>query len=134
MDDGRTSTNGPKEKKIIKTKNKWRCIRIYIREMTPANYVSRKEGRKGLASIEDIVNASIKGFEDYLRETKDNGDQKRHNQHKNQQNKNNYETGMGTPPHCMDISSDKLTKSHTRRPGRGEERKTLREKLNLSTK
>ena len=32
---------------------------------------------------------------------------------------------------CMDIPSDKLTKSHMKRPGYGYERETLREKLNL---
>ena len=29
-------------------------------------YVSRKEGRRGLASIEDSVNASIQRLEDYI--------------------------------------------------------------------
>ena len=31
---------------------------------------------------------------------------------------------------CMDISSDKLMNSRMRRPGRGKEKETLREKLN----
>ena len=30
-------------------------------------YVSRKEGRRGLASIKDSVDASIQRFEDYMR-------------------------------------------------------------------
>ena len=41
-----------------------RCIRPYISEMTLIQYVSRKEGGRGL-SIEDDVDASIQRFEDY---------------------------------------------------------------------
>ena len=32
---------------------------------------------------------------------------------------------------CMDISNDKQVKSHTKRPGHGYKRETLREKLSF---
>ena len=34
-------------------------------------YVSRKEGGKGLANIEDSVDASIRGVEDYIKKSKE---------------------------------------------------------------
>ena len=39
---------------------------LYPREDVDRLYVSRKEGRRGLASIEDTVDASIQRFEDYI--------------------------------------------------------------------
>ena len=38
----------------------------YIREMTLRNYVSRKEGGRGLASSEDNIDDSIWRLEDYI--------------------------------------------------------------------
>ena len=35
-------------------------------------YVTRKEGGRGLASIEDCVDASIRGLEDYIKKSKEN--------------------------------------------------------------
>ena len=46
-------------------------------------YVSRKEGRRGLASIDDSVDASIQRLEDYIeiRTRTDYSHQKRYGQH-----------------------------------------------------
>ena len=38
----------------------------------------------------------------------------------------------GKKNNCTDISSNQLMKSHTRRPGHGQEKETLNEKLNPS--
>ena len=39
---------------------------LHPREDVDRLYVSRKEGGRGLASIEDNVDASIQGLEDYI--------------------------------------------------------------------
>ena len=39
--------------------------------MTMTDYVSRKEGGRGLTSIEDCVDASIQGLEDYIEKSKE---------------------------------------------------------------
>ena len=44
---------------------------LHPRDDVDRLYVSRKEGRKGVASNEDSVDASIKRLEDYIQ--KDNG-------------------------------------------------------------
>ena len=42
---------------------------MYPKDDIDTLYVSRKGGRRGLASIEDGVDASIRGFEDYILKT-----------------------------------------------------------------
>ena len=64
-DKGRTSTNGPEDKKdnddakLLKSE-KWHRV-----------YVSRKEGGIGLASIEDFVDVSIRELEAYTKKCKE---------------------------------------------------------------
>ncbi len=50
---------------------------LHPRDDINRQYVSRKEGRRGLASIEDSVDASIQRLEDYIEK------------HDGQQNDNN---------------------------------------------
>ena len=69
---------------------------------------TRKEGGRGVNSIEESVDASTQQLTDYIRKTKNTNysDLKQHNQHNKKtknEKKNNY----------MDISSDKQAKSHT---------------------
>ena len=81
-------------------------------------YVSRKEGGKGPTSIENTVEESIRRLEDYIKKRKKDKLRypvipmvtwvQRENQQKEREEKNN-----------MDISSDKLIKSLTRRSGHG---------------
>ena len=79
-------------------------------------YKKRKKGR-GLVSIEDSINTSIRRLEDYQKEQRntDYGDQKK--------NTNNIMINRTTTrkqkwgKKCMEISSDKQMKSHTRRKG-----------------
>ena len=57
---------------------------LHPRDDVDRLYVSRKEGGRGLASIEDSVDASIQRLEDYIekkRRRTDNGQQKQYRQH-----------------------------------------------------
>ena len=61
-------------------------------------YISRKDGGRGLARIEESVDASIQRLEDYIKKTRrttDDRHQKWYWQHGEQQNDNNQETEMG---------------------------------------
>ena len=77
-------------------------------------YVSRKGGR-GLVSVEDSVNNSIRCLEYYIKKNKDIFmiTAAKHKQRNVQQN-NNKKHGKNS---CRDISSDKQAKFHPRRPG-----------------
>ena len=69
---------------------------LHDRDDVDIPYVSRKEGGRGLDSIQDNVNALIQRLEDYIKKrrgrlitvTKNNTD-------KHQQNKNNQKTKIG---------------------------------------
>ena len=101
----------------------------YPRDNIDRIYASKKE-RRGHASIEGDVDASIQRLEDYIKKSKErtmtpainSTDNISSNRTRNRSWKKN---------NCMDISSDKRAKFHTRRPGKGEKREPLREKLNL---
>ena len=56
-----TQTNGLKDRKIDN---------YHRRDDIDRLYVSRKEGGRGLSSIEHYVDASIKGLEDYIKGVK----------------------------------------------------------------
>ena len=61
-------------------------------------YVSRKEGGRGLANIEDNVDASRQRLKDYIKKAQrktDHDHQKRYWQHEDQQNRNNQKTKVG---------------------------------------
>ena len=52
---------------------------LHLRDDIDRLYVSRKERGRGLASIEDSVDASIRRLEDYVKKRKTNySDQKQH--------------------------------------------------------
>ena len=81
----------------------------------------RKEGRRGLVNIEDSVNARTGQLEDCIKKSKERLITPTRN------NLNNTRINTRTitrkkklgKNNCMDISSDKQAKSHTRRPGHG---------------
>ena len=80
--------------------------------------MTRKQGVRRLANMENYVDASLWGFEDYI---------KKKEQRMTTVTKNSTDfTKMiritivrKQKNNLMDISSDKQTKSHTRRPGNG---------------
>ena len=80
-------------------------------------YVSRKEGGRGLACIEDRDDASVQGLKNCIKSAKEDSLKwpEHHKQYKDQQN-NNKEIEMGRKK-CMDILSNRLAKSQTRKPG-----------------
>ena len=64
---------------------------LHPRDTVDRLYVTRKEGGRGLAGMEDSVNASIQLLEDYI-EKHEGGlysDQKQYWKHDGQQNENN---------------------------------------------
>ena len=84
MDKEGTQINGPEDKKINDDAQKFRQT------------ISTKEGGRGLASIEDNVDASIKGLEDYMKKNKKKRLTAATNQHKDKQNnKKNEEIEIG---------------------------------------
>ena len=71
---------------------------IYLRDDVGRQYVSRKERGRRLTSIEGNMDAWIWVLKDNIKKKlrKTNySNQKQHKQYKDQQNKNNLETGMG---------------------------------------
>ena len=78
--------------------------------------MSRKEGGRGLTRIEDNVDASIQGLEEYIKKSKE-----RH--YSGQKSIMIYRTTarkqMEKKNNCIDISSDKQAKSHTERLRKG---------------
>ena len=68
------------------------------RDDVERQYVSRKEGGRGLASIEDYVEASIQRLEDCIKKTRartNYNHQKRYGQHDRRKNDKNEETKNG---------------------------------------
>ena len=63
MDQGRNQINGPEDKKTN--------AKGLASERQHILHVSRKERGRGLASIEDSVDASIRGFENYIKKRKE---------------------------------------------------------------
>ena len=73
---------------------------LYPRDDVDKLYVSRKEGERGLISIDDSVDASIKQLENYIEKRGERNNRKvRHQkqfwQHKDKQNGNNQKRKMG---------------------------------------
>ena len=60
-----TQTNGAKGKKLDD------CAQGFTFKRWDRLYVSRKEGGTGIISIEDCLDASIKGLEDYTKKSKE---------------------------------------------------------------
>ena len=113
-------TNGLEDKKIDDaqghTSKRWHRL-----------YVLRKGG-SGLARIEGSRVALIRGLENYIKKSKERLIVEASNSSKIIRTKRTT-TKLGNrnekKNNCMDISSDKLTKSHTRRPAYGNKRETL---------
>ena len=63
MDKGETQINGRKDKK----KNGWLCTRLYIQN---GLYESRKEGRRGPATVEDCVDKPIQELDNNIKKNK----------------------------------------------------------------
>ena len=61
VDERRTLSNGPEKKLMTMHKD------LHPRDDKDILYVSRKEGGRGLNSIEDSVDTSIRPFEDYIK-------------------------------------------------------------------
>ena len=95
-------------------------------------YISRKEGGRWFASIEDCMDASKWGIKDYIKKSKEKWITVASNTIDNIRiNRTIQKLRNRNKKKCMDISSDKLLRLHTRQCKHGYERETLREKLNL---
>ena len=115
-------------------------IDYYVQVLTSERwhrlYVPRKEEGRGLTSIEDCVDTSIKGPEDYIRKSKgwqipaarNRIGKLRPDKKKNQQKPRNRNRKKNK---WMEISNEKLTELQTRKFRPGSEKETMREKLNL---
>ena len=94
---------------------------LHPRDNIDRLYVSRKDGRKGLASIVDSVDASIRGLEDYTKKSKERLISATRNTADNimiirtKTRKQKWEEKTT----CINSSSTKLVKFHTRRPEHG---------------
>ena len=97
-------------------------------------YVLRKEGERGLTSTEDCINASIQGLKKYIKKSQERliaTANNSTNKIKIKRTTTKSRKQQWEEKQLMNISSDKLAKSHMKRPGHGYKWKTLREKLNL---
>ena len=93
--------------------------------------MSREEGGRGLTSIQDSVDTSIRRLEDHIKEQKNptnHSDVEQHKQH-NVQQINDKETKRKKKR--IDISNDKQARYRARILGHGFKNKTLRKKLNI---
>ena len=92
---------------------------LHLRNDIERLYVSRKEGGRGLVIIEDCVNASIQRLEDYIKKSQERLSTAASNSTDNKKTNNmikNQEIEMEKNK-FMDILSDHLVDSHTRKPG-----------------
>ena len=76
---------------------------LHPRDDVDRLYVSRKEGGRGLASIEDSVDTSIQRLEDYIQRRLEDYIQKRQ---EDQLNDNNQKNKSGKKNNSMDAVSD----------------------------
>ena len=103
---------------------------LHPRDDVDRLYVSRKEGGRGLANIEDSVEASIQQLGDYIEMSggrliaaiRNNTENTKINRTKITRNNK-----WGN----IDVLSDKQATSHSRKLRRGSKRETFREILNL---
>ena len=90
MNDRRTSTNGPENKKTYDDA-------LHLRDDVDRLYMSRKEEGSGFANIQGSIDTSIQQLEDYIKKAQwktDFSHQKQNRQYKHQQNKNNLKTKL----------------------------------------
>ena len=97
---------------------------LHQRDDSGRLYVSRKERRRGFASIENYVDTSAQGLEDNIKKRKNNNLQRPKTTDSIKVKRQQLRSKNGKKNNCMDISSNKLTDSHSRRPGLGLERET----------
>ena len=90
-------------------------------------YMFRKERGRDLTSIDDSINTSIQGLEEYVEKSKERLIIETRNSKWSIEQQ--LENRNGKKNNCMNISIDKQVKSHMKKIGNGKE--TLREKLNL---
>ena len=129
---GRTSTTGPKNK--TKQKKKLMMIHkaVHSKDDIDRLNVLRKEVGRGLASIQDSVNTSIRGLEDYIKKSWEKLiTATRHNTNNTRIKRTTITIKNWKKNNCMDISSNKQSKILIRGLGHGYKRETLSEKLNL---
>ena len=122
-----TKTNRPEDKKLMimhKTK--------HSRHDRNRLYVSRKGGRV-FTSIKDCVDVSLRWFEVNIKKMKERLITATSNRTGIRTNRTTTKTRRQKleENNYMDISNDKLMKSHTRWLGHGYEKETLKVKLNL---
>ena len=95
---------------------------LHPRDYVDRLYESRKEGRRGLTSIEDSVDASVQQLEDYIEKrgrrlitaSRNNNDNTRTNRTEiTRKQKRERKTTQ------MDVLSDQQATFHTRKRGRG---------------
>ena len=110
----------------------WLYQRLYNGEITNRPCGSRKEG-KGLANIEDNVDVSKQGHEDYNKNNKERIiiAASNSNRSKNIGLKTTKTKKQKWEENCVDILIDKLAILHSRRPWYGLESEILRKRLNL---
>ena len=65
MDRGRTQTNGPRD---MDANNYAQAL--HYRDDIDRFYEQRKEGGRGLSSMDDCINASIQGLVEYIKKSK----------------------------------------------------------------
>ena len=100
---------------------------LRLRDDIDRLYVSRKEGGmggvggRGLASIHDRVDTSIRLLEDCIKKQRKLITATRNSTHyiKIKKTQQQRENKNGKKNNCMDMSSDKQAKSHTRKLRRG---------------
>ena len=66
VDKGRIQTNRPEDKKVLTIHEG-----LHSRDDTDRFYVSRKEEGRGLVSIEDCIDTSIRRFKNYIKKNKE---------------------------------------------------------------
>ena len=86
---------------------------LHPRDDIDRRYVSRNEGGRGLASVEDSVDTSIRRLEDYTKKNKERLITAIRNNTNNISTEQQPENKNKKKNNCMDISSDKQAKSHT---------------------
>ena len=66
LNEERAQANEPEDKKVDDDAHT-----LHLRDDMDRLYVLRKEGERGVASIEDGLDASIQGLEDYIKKNKE---------------------------------------------------------------
>ena len=119
--------------KWSKRPENWWLIHVLTSERWHRLTVSRKERGGGLTNIVDCIDASLQGPKNYIKKSKERLITVASNSLSNIRTvkQQKLENRNGKRNNCMDISSNKLARLHTRRPRYGYEKDISREKLKL---